>query len=49
MNHAALDEKTIERQLGHYDVRFTRQRYMNAQAKQEEKSMAQLAAYIAKF
>ena len=49
MNHAALDEKTIESQLGHYDVRFTRQRYMNAQAKQEEKSMAQLAAYIAQI
>lgn len=49
MNNAALDEKTIESQLGHYDVRFTRQRYMNAQAKQEEKSMAQLAAYIAQI
>ena len=32
MNNAALDEKTIESQLGHYDVRFTRRRYMNAQA-----------------
>ena len=49
MNNAALDEKNIESQLGHYDVRFTRQRYMNAQARQEEKSMAQLAAYITKI
>ena len=49
MNNAALDEKTIESQLGHYDVRFTRQRYMNAQARQEEKSMAQLAEYIAQI
>ena len=49
MNNAALDEKTIESQLGHYDVRFTRQRYMNAQEKQEERSMAQLAAYIAEI
>lgn len=49
MNNAALDEKTIESQLGHYDVRFTRRRYMNAQARQEERSMAQLAAYIAQI
>ena len=49
MNHAALDEKTIESQLGHYDVRFNRERCMNEQAKQEEKSMAQLAAYIAQI
>jgi len=43
------EEKTIERQLGHYDVHFTGQRYMNAQARQEEKSMAQLAEYIAQI
>ena len=49
MNNAALDEKTIESQLGHYDVRFTRRHYMNAQARQEERSMAQLAAYIAEI
>ena len=46
MNNAELDEKTIESQLGHYDIRFTRERYMNAQAKQEERSMDKLAEYL---
>jgi len=49
MNNAALDEKTIESQLGHHDIKFTRAQYMNAQAKQEERSMERLAAYIAQI
>ena len=43
------EEKTIERPLGHYDVRFTGQRYMNAQAKQAEKSMGKLSVYMAQI
>ena len=46
MNNAEIDEKTIESQLGHYDVRFTRERYMNAQAKQEERGIDKLASYM---
>ena len=46
MNNAALDDKTIESQLGHKNARFTRERYMNAQAKQEERSMDKLAEYL---
>ncbi len=46
MNNAEIDEKTIESQLGHHDVRFTRERYMNAQAKQEERGMDKLASYM---
>lgn len=46
MNNAELDEKTIESQLGHYDIRFTRERYMNAQAKQEQRGMDKLASYM---
>ncbi|MBQ4074696.1 MAG: site-specific integrase [Clostridia bacterium] len=49
MNNAALDEKTIESQLGHHDIRFTRQRYMKAQAKQAEKSMGKLSVYMAQI
>ena len=39
MNNAELDDKTIESHMGHYDARFTRERYMNAQARQEEREM----------
>ena len=39
MNNAELDDKTIESQMGHYDARFTRERYMNVQARQEEREM----------
>ncbi len=46
MNNAELDDKTIESQLGHYDVLFTRQRSMNAQDKQIRRGMDQLAAYM---
>ena len=46
MNNAELDDKTIESQLGHYNVRFTRERYMNSQAKQEERGMDKLASYM---
>ena len=46
MNNAELDDKTIESQLGHYDVRFTRQRYMNAQDKQIRRGMDKLVAYM---
>lgn len=46
MNNAELDNKTIESQIGHYDVRFTRERYMNAQAKQEEREMNKLSSYL---
>ena len=46
MNNAALNDKTIESQLGHYDARFTRERYMNAQEKQIERGMDKLASYL---
>lgn len=46
MSNAELDDKTIESQLGHYDVRFTCQRYMNAQDKQIQRGMDKLAAYM---
>ena len=38
MNNAALDDKTIESQLGHKNARFTRERYMNVQAKQKNEA-----------
>ena len=46
MNNAALDDKTIESQLGHYNARFTRERYMNAQEKQIERGMDKLASIL---
>ena len=46
MNNAALDDKTIESQLGHYDARFTRERYINMQDKQVEQEMEKLASYL---
>ncbi len=46
MNNAALDDKTIESQLGHYDARFTRERYINMQDKQVEREMEKLASYL---
>ena len=46
MNNAELDDKTIESQLGRFDVRFTRQRYMNTQDKQIQRGMDKLAAYM---
>ena len=46
MNNADVDEKTIESQLGHHKVEFTRERYMNAQAKQEQRGMDKLASYM---
>lgn len=49
MNNAGLDEKTIESQLGHYDIQFTRKQYMNAQDKQEERGMDKLASFITAF
>ncbi len=46
MNNAKLDDKTIESQLGHYDAKFTRERYMNSQDKQIERGMDKLASYL---
>ena len=49
MNNAELDDKTIESQLGHYDVRFTRQRYMNAQDNQIRREIDKLVTYLTAF
>ena len=49
MNNAELDDKTIESQLGHYDVRFTRQRYMNAQDNQIRREMDKLVTFLTAF
>ena len=41
------DNGAIEQNiLGHYNVRFTRQRYMNAQDNQIQRGMDKLAAYM---
>ncbi len=46
MNNAELDERTIISQLGHYNIQFTRERYMNAQDKQVSREMDKLATYL---
>ena len=46
MNNADIDSKTIENQLGHYSAAFTSRQYMDSQAKQVERSMEKLSAYI---
>ncbi len=47
MNNAELDTKTIERQLGHYNIQFARKVYMNAQDKQVDREMEKLETYLA--
>lgn len=49
MNNAQVDSKTLQAQMGHYNIDFTRKQYMNPQEEQEDSEMQRLADYIAKI
>lgn len=49
MNNAQVDSKTIQAQMGHYNIDFTRKQYMNPQEEQKDSEMQRLADYIAKI
>ena len=49
MNNAQVDSKTLQAQMGHYNIDFTRKQYMNPQEEQKDSEMQRLADYIAKI